>query len=99
MKPSDKEEEYFARQQFEKKRKQAEAQELKLKDEEKKTLQKLHFMHCPKCGMDLIEIPYKDLKIDKCSSCAGIWLDAGELEAIAELEKNAIDKIFSVFKK
>ena len=56
-------------------------------------------MKCPKCGMELIEVDYKRLKIDKCSECEGVWLDAGELEAISILEKSALDKLFSVFKK
>lgn len=67
--------------------------------EEKKRLKELHYMRCPKCGMELIEVPYKNLKIDKCSSCSGIWLDAGELEKITKFEKGALDKLFSVFKK
>ena len=71
----------------------------KLKAEEKKKLKELHFMRCPKCGMELIEIDYKNIKIDKCSECEGIWLDAGELEAVAKLEKSGLDKLFSVFKK
>jgi Zn-finger nucleic acid-binding protein len=49
--------------------------------------------------MQLIEIDYKRIAVDKCSSCAGVWLDAGELEAISELDKGALDKLFSVFKK
>lgn len=56
-------------------------------------------MRCPKCGMELIEMSYKNLKIDKCSSCEGIWLDAGEFEIVTELEKSALDKFFRVFKK
>jgi len=56
-------------------------------------------MRCPKCGMELIEIDYKGIKIDKCSECEGIWLDAGELEAVSKLEKTVLDKLFSVFKK
>ncbi len=47
-------------------------------------------MRCPKCGMELIEISYKKLKIDKCSSCEGIWLDAGEFEQVTELGKICI---------
>ena len=66
--------------------------------EEKEHLKKLHFMRCPKCGMELIEIDYKGIKVDKCSECEGIWLDAGELEAISKLEKTVMDKFFSVFK-
>jgi len=28
-----------------------------------------------KCGMNLVEIDYKSIKVDRCSSCEGIWLD------------------------
>lgn len=99
VKPSSKEEEYIARLEFEAKKKREEERQKKMLEEEKKRLKELHFMRCPKCGMELIEIPYKKLKIDKCSSCSGIWLDAGELELIMDFEKSALDKLFSVFKK
>ena len=49
--------------------------------------------------MELIEIDYRRIKIDKCSECEGIWLDAGELEAVSRLEKTGLDKLFSIFKK
>ena len=55
-------------------------------------------MRCPKCGMELIEIAYKGIKIDECSKCKGIWLDAGELEVVAKLEKTGLDKFFSILK-
>ena len=99
MKPNEKEEEYFARMEFERKKKIEEEKQKKLLAEEKKRLQELHYMMCPKCGMELIEIDYKSIKIDECSACEGIWLDAGELEAVSRLEKTGLDKFFSVFKK
>jgi uncharacterized protein with PIN domain len=99
MKPSEREAEYIAKMEFEKKRKIEEEKHKKLKEEENKKLKELHNMRCPKCGMELIEIDYKEIKVDKCSGCAGIWLDAGELEAVAKLEKGGLDKLFSVFKK
>ncbi len=68
-------------------------------EEEKRKLKELHYMRCPKCGMPLIEIDYKRIAVDKCSSCEGVWLDAGELEAVSEMDKGALDKLFSVFKK
>jgi Zn-finger nucleic acid-binding protein len=49
--------------------------------------------------MKLIEIDYKGVAVDKCSSCEGVWLDAGELETIADMEKGTLDKWFHVFKK
>jgi uncharacterized protein len=56
-------------------------------------------MKCPKCGMELIEIDYRGIRVDKCSECEGVWLDAGELEGISRFEKTNLDKLFSVFKK
>jgi hypothetical protein len=82
-KPSEKEEEYFARVEFERKRKLEEEKHGKLKEEDKKRLKELHYMRCAKCGMELIEIDYKGIKVDKCSECEGIWLDAGEFEVIS----------------
>lgn len=99
VKPSDKEEEYFARMEFERRKQIEEEKRLKMEAEEKVRLKEMHYMHCPKCGMNLIEIDYKNIKVDKCSSCQGIWLDAGELESVSNLEKSTLDKLFGVFKK
>ena len=99
IKPSDKEEEYFMRLELER-RKQIEADKIRrFADDEKRHLKELHYMRCPKCGMELNEIDYKNIIVDKCFSCDGIWLDAGEFESIAKLEKGALDKLFGIFKK
>lgn len=97
-KPSEREEEYFARKEFERKKKLEEALQKKLAEDERRKLKELHYMKCPKCGMALIEIDYKNIRVDKCSDCAGIWLDSGELEAILESEESAVLKIFKLFK-
>ncbi len=97
-KPSEQEEEYFAKKEFEKKKKIEEEKRGKLHEEERKRLKELHNMKCPKCGMELIEINYKGIKIDECSECEGIWLDAGELEAVSKIDKTRLDKFFNVFK-
>jgi len=99
LKPSEREEEYFARMELEKLKKIEQEKHKKLAEKEKKKLKELHYMNCPKCGMELIEIDYKGIKVDKCSECEGIWLDAGELEAVSKLAKSGLDKLFSVFKK
>lgn len=98
-KPSEKEAEYFARSEFEKRKKEDEERQLKLAEAERQRLKELHYMCCPKCGMHLIEIDYKGITVDKCSECEGIWLDAGELETVSELDKTVMDKFFGVFKK
>lgn len=99
IKPSEKEDEYFARLELEQRKKREEEKNARLAAEEKTKLKELHFMRCPKCGMELTELDYRGLKIDKCLACEGIWLDAGELEEISNLEKSSLDKLFSVFKK
>ena len=98
-KPREMEEEYFARLEFERRKKLEEKKRAQMEDEEKRKLKGLHYMHCPKCGMQLIEIDYNGIAVDKCSSCEGIWLDAGELEAVSKFEKSKVDKLFGVFKK
>lgn len=96
-KPSEQEEEYFARQEFARKKKLEEKRRESMLEEERKKLKDLHYMSCPKCGMSLIEIDYKGVKIDKCSECLGIWLDTGELESILEMESSAISSFFNIF--
>lgn len=99
MRPSEREEEHFARIAFENKKKHEEEKHKRLAEEEKKRLKELHAMRCPKCGMELIEIDYMEIKIDKCSECDGVWLDAGEMDLVSKMDKTGIDKLFSVFKK
>ena len=98
VKPTDQEQEYIARKEFERMQKAKTELAQKMDAEKKQELKDLHYMCCPKCGMDLLEIKYKDILIDKCSGCEGIWLDAGELEAVSAMEKKGLDKLFSVFK-
>ena len=95
-KVSESEEEYFARLEFERRKKAEEGKHRQMAEQEKRQRKELHFMHCPKCGMKLIEVDYKSLKIDRCSACGGIWLDAGELEAAVELEKGLLGRIFGL---
>ena len=97
VKPSEKEEEYFVRQDFEKKKKIEEEKQKKLAEDQKQKVKETHWMKCPKCGMDLIEIDYKHIKVDKCSACDGVWLDAGELEVVAKMDRTGMDKFLRVF--
>jgi len=98
-KPSNKEEEYFARSEYDRLRKIEAAKQELLVGEERRKAQELHYMHCPKCGMSLIEIEYKGIWVDKCAVCEGIWLDAGELESVSQLDKKGLDRLFGVFRK
>ena len=93
-KPSESEQEYIARIEFERRKKVEGEKHLKMAELEKQQRKELHFMHCPKCGMKLIEVDYKSLKVDRCSACGGLWLDAGELETAVALEKGLLGRIF-----
>jgi uncharacterized protein len=81
-KPSNQEEEYFAREEVEKKRKLALQQADAMAAKQREDLKKLHFMKCPKCGMDLHSLEKGSVEVDTCFNCKGIWLDAGELEQL-----------------
>ncbi len=106
IKPSKNEDEYFARIEADRikalarsiQKKLQESHE-KMKQEEKEQLKKLHHMRCPKCGMELIEIDFKTVKIDKCSECEGIWLDKGELEQLMKVEKKFFSGMLNLFRK
>ncbi len=82
-KPSNAEEEYFARENAERLRKLAAEQKAALAKAEREALKKQHWMRCPKCGMEMQEIHFRGVDIDRCFACGGTYLDAGELEKLA----------------
>src|SRR6476620_3488509 len=81
-KPSNTEDEYFAREEIEKKRKLALKQAEDLEAKQKRELKALHFMKCPKCGMDLHTLKKGAIEIDTCFNCGGVFLDSGELDSL-----------------
>jgi hypothetical protein len=98
-KPSHEEEEYFAREELQKRRDFARETNRKLEAAERERLQKLHYMKCPKCGYDLERIDFRGLAVDKCFHCNGTWLDEGELEALAGHGTPMLDKLSAVFRR
>lgn len=81
--PSENEDEYFLRKELEMKREAVREKQAALADEEKTKLKELHWMRCAKCGAELQEVEYRGVKVDKCFSCGGVYLDDGELEQLA----------------
>ena len=98
VKPSDNEEEYFARLEIERRRKFAEERQAKIQQEEREREHRLHFMKCPKCGSQLEEIAFGDVRIDKCFNCEGVWLDKGELERIQMKEAGFVGRMLNLFR-
>ena len=45
-------------------------------------------MNCPRCSATLTERKLKDVEVDRCPECDGLWLDFHELD---QLEDNAMD--------
>ena len=93
------EEEYFVREDAEKKRRLALQSKREKAVAELQRLRDLHFMHCPKCGMQMHEIKYRGVDVDVCFSCNGIFLDQGELEHLEKPEsKGVMGSILNWFK-
>ena len=97
-KPSKAEDEYFARQEVERRKKWAAEQSAKMAGAEKDRLKQAHWMKCPKCGMDLQEIEFHGVKVDQCASCGGVFLDAGELDQLGKHDDGVMNKVFSIFR-
>ncbi len=89
-KPSTSEDEYFVREDAEKKRKLA----LKAKKEkeaaELKALKDLHWMHCPKCGLQMHVMKLRGVDVEVCFSCNGIFLDKSDIEKLQKPESHAV---------
>ena len=96
VKPSENEEEYFAREEMERRKKAAAEREAGLLLEEREKARNLHHMKCPKCGMQLEEIPFAGILVDKCFHCGGIWLDEGEIGKISSKEQGFFHRLAGV---
>jgi Zn-finger nucleic acid-binding protein len=46
-------------------------------------------MMCPVCKIDMMVMEYRQIEIDFCHKCSGIWFDRGELELL--LKRSAPD--------
>jgi hypothetical protein len=79
-KPSQNEDEYFAKRDAEwirNRRAELDAQEAAAA----KTIK------CPRCGTALTERAFRNVKLDSCEKCKGVWFDAGELEMVILLKR------------
>ena len=97
-KPSRAEDEYFAKQELERRKKWAQEQAAKKSTEEMEQLKKAHWMKCPKCGHDLAEISLHGVKVDQCAHCGGVFLDKGELDQLEHHDEGVMNRVFSLFR-
>ena len=96
-KPSKAEDEYFARQEFERRKKWAEERHAEMATEDKEKAKKLHWMKCPKCGMDLHAVDFHGINIDRCTVCGGTYFDHGEIEKLLDKEQGFFHRAMSIF--
>jgi hypothetical protein len=98
VKPSGQEEEYFARQEFERRKKALTEQESRAAEEERLRVLAVARDRCPKCGAPLVAVHYRGVELDKCSRCQGVWLDCGELEQVVAEEKKFLGGLKRIFR-
>lgn len=100
-KPTKAEDEYFAREEIEKRHRLAKQLAERRETHEVEALKKAHWMHCPKCGNELHTILFRGIAVDRCFSCHGTWLDEGELIKLAGKEEShkVLEAVVDAFSK
>ena len=82
-KPSQNEDEYFARRDAE----WVKSRRAELDRQAAADAKSASAMKCPRCGNALTEREFQHVKLDACDRCKGVWFDAGELEMVLLLKK------------
>ena len=97
VKPTEQEEDYFARLEFERRRKVLDERESHAAEEERQRILAVARGRCPKCGAELVPVPYRGIELDKCSRCQGVWLDFGELDQVVAEDKGFLGGVRRIF--
>jgi hypothetical protein len=56
---------------------------------EEEKVRSLALMRCPKCGEKLGTVGFHGVTVDECPAGHGMWLDNGELQVVAERERDS----------
>ena len=84
------EDEFFLREEAEKLKQLAQANNKKLEQQEKERLKELHHKRCPGCGMELSTLQYRGIKIEKCVECKGVFMEDADFLLLAGEEENSL---------
>ena len=84
--PSEQEEEYFAKQEFERRKKALSDTQSRDAEAERQRILTLSKGRCPKCASPLVTITFRGVELDKCTGCGGVWFDTGELDRVMAQE-------------
>jgi uncharacterized protein len=97
VKPTEREEEYFARLEFERRRKILDEQETQAAGEERQRILAVARGWCPKCAGELVPVRCRGVELDKCSRCQGVWLDFGELDQVMAEDTGFLGSVRRIF--
>jgi uncharacterized protein len=98
-KPSDSEEEYFAREEAARLYRLTLEKHRQMAQDEQQALKALHYMHCPKCGMEMKPITLRDVTVERCFNCNGTFFDETQLKRLVRQESpGLLEKIAAVFR-
>ena len=53
-------------------------------DAEEKLISKYCRNRCPKCGDKIEPMTFRDVPLDKCPSCGGVWLGPNDLKILSQ---------------
>jgi Zn-finger nucleic acid-binding protein len=53
-------------------------------------------IHCVKCNTELEKEIVYDVEVDVCRQCGGIWLDRGEIAALAAYRDSVLDELRTI---
>ena len=52
-------------------------------------------MMCPKCSSFMQQVTFRDIEVDRCTKCAGLWFDMLEAEHLKKLSGSELIDIGS----
>jgi hypothetical protein len=88
------EDEYFAREEAQRK----ELARIRREREEEEKARAERRGTCPGgCPTKLVEESFQSIRIDRCPTCKGVWLDPGEIEQIATDNAGLLRSAFDFF--
>jgi len=87
-KPGRDEDEYFQKLEQAKLSKLVAQRSDKLSEAELDKLRELHWNHCARCGHVMETEAFRGQEIERCPNCGGVFLDKGELEALAGKDRS-----------
>jgi hypothetical protein len=69
------EDEYFARQEIERRMARARERQAELAREERERLRELHHDRCPECGAELERVTVQEGEVRQCATCLGVFME------------------------